>query len=508
MKKIFVALRIVSIGLLLVPAFVGSPVLAQYDYYSDFGGYDYGGYSDFGGYDSYTDFGGYGGYTDFGGYGDYTDYSGYGDYTDYGNYGGYTDYNGYGDYGYSDYSAAYDGYSDYSGYGGYSDYTGYDGYSDYSGYDNYTDYSAAYDGYNDYSGYDGYNDYSGYDGYNDYSGYDGYNDYSGYDGYNDYSPYDGYNDYGFYDGYNDYNPYDGYNDYNPYDGYSDYTTPYDYNGYGGSNPYNGLNPYNNYGNPYQNGNNCNGGNCYSYQPVQVPVQVPVEVPVQVPVYTPVQVNVPCTNCTQPTGSQSLAVNKLVRNGSNGETTWSDTAYAAPGDVVYYLIEVINNTNTPLQNVIVKDVLPQGIGFMGELKIDNQNANGDLSTGLPIGNLNSQQKRTIIFAAQVAPQGFTSGETEMVNTATAQSGNASDQASARVLVRVGGVPTNVPTGITNNLLLDSFVLPLAAALLGIWLFKSKILRFDQWLDFIKSDYKSYKTEKLLKSKIAKIKSFEE
>ena len=68
-------------------------------------------------------------------------------------------------------------------------------------------------------------------------------------------------------------------------------------------------------------------------------------------------------------------------------------------------------------------------------------------------------------------------------------------------------TDVSTGLTNNFLIDSFFLPLIIALLGIWLFKSKILNFSNWTDSYKIKHKNYIAGKELKSKIAKIKEKE-
>lgn len=71
----------------------------------------------------------------------------------------------------------------------------------------------------------------------------------------------------------------------------------------------------------------------------------------------------------------------------------------------------------------------------------------------------------------------------------------------------GVPTLVSTGLTNNLFLDSFFLPLILTLLIIWLFRSHILNFEEWFDLRKEEYRKYRTNKLLRFKIAQIKARE-
>ncbi|MDI6916113.1 MAG: hypothetical protein QMC95_18210, partial [Desulfitobacteriaceae bacterium] len=68
--------------------------------------------------------------------------------------------------------------------------------------------------------------------------------------------------------------------------------------------------------------------------------------------------------------------------------------------------------------------------------------------------------------------------------------------------VSGV-TAVPTGLTNNLFLDSFFLPLIISLIIIFLFRSHLIKWEEWLDKRKKEYRNYKVKKLLQFKIAKI-----
>ena len=98
------------------------------------------------------------------------------------------------------------------------------------------------------------------------------------------------------------------------------------------------------------------------------------------------------------------------------------------------------------------------------------------------------------------------------TCTGSGGTVSDS----VLIAVGtsygtggtvAGATTVSTGLTNNFWVDSFVLPLAITLLVIWLFKSRIIKFEEWADRAKERYSDYKSGKLLKLKVAKIRAEE-
>ena len=91
--------------------------------------------------------------------------------------------------------------------------------------------------------------------------------------------------------------------------------------------------------------------------------------------------------------------------------------------------------------------------------------------------------------------------------TACSTSTSISTSTSTPKKVLGAATGVSTGLRNNILVDSFFLPVVFALTLIWLFKSHILKWEEWLDKKKSELRKFKSEKLLKLKIAQIKSRE-
>ena len=230
------------------------------------------------------------------------------------------------------------------------------------------------------------------------------------------------------------------------------------------------------------------------------------------------------NCTGPGGSASdsvtvnvsgqissadFSINKTVRNLSQ-TTSFLKTVNVNPGEVLVYGV-VIQAGNDSLNNVIVKDVLPAGLIYEGDLRVDNISTAGNINTGLNIGNLSAGQKKTITFKTRVAgAENFTFGQTEITNTVTVSSDQSSLSDTAKVIVvktAIAGIATQVPTGLTNNPFLDSFLLPLTLTLLIIWLFKSRIVRFEEWLDSRKKEYQVYKSKKILQIKIARIKAQE-
>lgn len=222
-------------------------------------------------------------------------------------------------------------------------------------------------------------------------------------------------------------------------------------------------------------------------------------------------------CTGPGGSttakmmvnvtnlSTLTVNKLVRNVSDG-TSYFGSVSADPNETVSFSIQVTAG-NTLLQNIIFKDTLPNKIVYLGNLKIDGITSTGNIISGLNIGNLSANQTKTITFDARIGgPTQFNLGETTLINTALAYTTLVANSDTAKVVVskKTGGPATDVPTGLTNNLFLDSFFLPLTITLLIIWVFKSHIIKFEEWLDLRKKEYQEYRARKLLQLKITKIK----
>jgi uncharacterized repeat protein (TIGR01451 family) len=212
-------------------------------------------------------------------------------------------------------------------------------------------------------------------------------------------------------------------------------------------------------------------------------------------------SVPCQN-------SSLSVNKTVRNLTKN-TAFSDSVYADPGDIVSFQIEITALNNTA-RNVAFSDYLPDRINFRTDsFKIDGVNF-GNISLSLVrLGDLSAGQKKIITFDGQVAgSDSFSFGDTQLINSVSVSAVSDAKSDTAKVIVRKAAVagasiaPTQVPTGLTNNILFDSFVIPLLISLLIVWLFKAKIIRFQEWLDFLNLSYKKYKSERTLRAKIKK------
>ena len=194
--------------------------------------------------------------------------------------------------------------------------------------------------------------------------------------------------------------------------------------------------------------------------------------------------------------------KLVKNLSDG-TDWQESVFADPQEVLIFAIQV-SAQGSDLENVIVKDTLPQKLSFKGNLKLDGQPISGDIFQGINIGKIEKDKTRTITYEAWVAPKTeFVQTETTLSNLATITSGNLQNTAKANVIVRIS-TPTTIKTGLTNNIFVDSFVLPLSASALLVWLLRARILQLEKFVDERKRQYAEYKAQKLLQLKIAQLK----
>jgi hypothetical protein len=69
-------------------------------------------------------------------------------------------------------------------------------------------------------------------------------------------------------------------------------------------------------------------------------------------------------------------------------------------------------------------------------------------------------------------------------------------------------TTISTGLTNNLLTDSFLLPLLIALAGIWMFKAGMfINLEKWLDNKRKQRNGRKAAKELQTRIEQIQKAE-
>jgi hypothetical protein len=71
-------------------------------------------------------------------------------------------------------------------------------------------------------------------------------------------------------------------------------------------------------------------------------------------------------------------------------------------------------------------------------------------------------------------------------------------------KVLGVATQAKTGIIKTIFSDYLIFPLLTSAFLVFVLKSHIIKWEEWLDKRREEYQKYKSEKLLRLKIARIK----
>jgi uncharacterized repeat protein (TIGR01451 family) len=211
--------------------------------------------------------------------------------------------------------------------------------------------------------------------------------------------------------------------------------------------------------------------------------------------------------SQVLGAVSPTIQKKVRNLSDGQVAFSESILANPNEVLEFQIQI--NAGSGIQNATLKDILPERIIFRkNSLKVNGVSVEGDITSGISLGNLDQNQTKTITFLADVAgADKFSFGDTTLTNTATLSWNGNSLSDSANVVVKKGavaGAATEAPTGLIGDIFFDYLFFPLVLIFGLICLFKSHILKWEEWLDERKKEYQKFRAEKLLELKTTKIK----
>lgn len=178
---------------------------------------------------------------------------------------------------------------------------------------------------------------------------------------------------------------------------------------------------------------------------------------------------------------SAQISKKVINLTSGNLNWQSSVNANYGDILSFAITIQPGSQN-LNDVLVRDILPAGLIYKGNLTVNATLSSGNPESGINVGTIQANGIGIVSFQAQVVATSY--GQTTITNTATVTSNEIGSQtASALVLVTNSTVSgaTYLPTGTTNSPIKDSFFLPIALIILGSWLyFSGRIYAFADWL----------------------------
>jgi hypothetical protein len=175
---------------------------------------------------------------------------------------------------------------------------------------------------------------------------------------------------------------------------------------------------------------------------------------------------------------------------------------------------IDTNGGDTNNVRVQDTLSSRLTYTGNMIISgSSNYSGDIISGINFNTVRDSDYITITYLARVASvESFGYGtNTETSNTSVSGSNlQYQPNQSASVYVTRTAVlgATTISTGLTNNLLTDSFLLPLLVALAGIWMFKAGMfINLEKWLDNKRKQRNGRKAAKELQTRIEQIQKAE-
>jgi len=105
--------------------------------------------------------------------------------------------------------------------------------------------------------------------------------------------------------------------------------------------------------------------------------------------------------------------------------------------------------------------------------------------------------TYYYRAAMENKAGPSYGTELTKTTLCEGNSTSSE-------KVLGTATEASTGIIKTIFSDYLIFPLLISTFFVWVLKSHILKWEEWLDERKAEYQRFKSEKTLKLKIAKLK----
>jgi len=180
----------------------------------------------------------------------------------------------------------------------------------------------------------------------------------------------------------------------------------------------------------------------------------------------------------------LSVSTDGRNISKNDNQWSDFVSTEPSDRIALRVRITNSGNTSLHDLIVKNTLPNKIIYKGNLKIDGRSSNGDIASGLNIGDLAPYQTKIVTFEAEVASaENFGYGTSKLIDSAISYNTQTAKSDSVTILVKrtgVAGAVTQAPTGVLDTAHLSFIITMFIVFILSyLWFLRFYLKRKIPW-----------------------------
>lgn len=150
--------------------------------------------------------------------------------------------------------------------------------------------------------------------------------------------------------------------------------------------------------------------------------------------------------TTPIPPADLAIEKVVRNQTLGETSYQKENTARPGDILDYQVTVKNTGGSDANPVILKDTLPANValldqtiklfanGSISESTFPNNDPENIFNSGASLGLISKDSNSKITFSVRVNQSGINNG-TILINNTSANYQSISVTDSAKTVVNV-------------------------------------------------------------------------
>ena len=140
---------------------------------------------------------------------------------------------------------------------------------------------------------------------------------------------------------------------------------------------------------------------------------------------------------------TIGITKAVRNVSQNQAVFSNSAPANPGEVVEFQMQVSASNNGPVSNVVLTDSLPLRLNFVPNSVTVDGVPNGSNLSSITLGNFTAGQTRTVVLRATVAAASlFNTGTSTLINAASVTSNSNGANASASVTVTINQTSINL------------------------------------------------------------------
>jgi len=132
------------------------------------------------------------------------------------------------------------------------------------------------------------------------------------------------------------------------------------------------------------------------------------------------------------GENALSVTFLAKKDVL-ENQWNKTIQVGSNGNAYFLITITNNSNSQVNGINVSANLPNEIGYLGNLKVNDVSVAGDIVSGVDAGSLAPGTTKVVTFEGKTQALNI---EASKLGTASITSGGATQSDTVTINLNPG------------------------------------------------------------------------